>query len=151
VKATLTQAEMMTAVMVGTLRVVRKFKQGNIDKAGANLPRWQTDIEAAAAELAFAKAMNLYPLGISAGFVDDVAGGWQVRHTERDDGCLIVRNDDADGDRFVLVCGNYGSYRIVGWLYGYEAKNEKWSRSPGGRPAAYFVPEEALTAFGGDG
>jgi hypothetical protein len=58
---------------------------------------------------------------------------------------LIVRDHDKDDRRYWLVVGGYGAYRIVGWMLGGDAKNEKYKTFHGNdRPPAYFVPPRDL-------
>ena len=74
----------------------------------------------------------------------DIGSNIQVRTRSRDDYQLIVRNKDADDEIFILVRGKGVTYTVVGWVYGHEAKQEKYLKNHGGRPAAYFVPDSEL-------
>lgn len=140
----LSNSEMLWAVTEGSLRVLRKLQRGDKDKAGADLPRWQTDIEAAAAEIAVASLLDRFPCGLAASHVPDVSGDLQVRHTEQATGCLIIRPGDDPAHRYVLVRGHYGVYEVVGWQYGHVSRQDRWLRGPGERPDAWFVPEDGL-------
>ena len=108
---------------------------------------WQIHIEGACGELAASKALGVQWPGSVDTFKsgDDVPGGWQIRTRSRMDYELIVRPDDPDDALFLLVLGVAPHYVVKGWITGREAKRKEWSRSYGDRPAAYFVPHDALT------
>jgi hypothetical protein len=55
-----------------------------------------------------------------------------------------VREDDADADCFVLVTGVAPLFRVWGFCSGGEAKQERFLKTYGNRPSAYFVPKSAL-------
>ena len=71
-------------------------------------------------------------------------GEFQVRHTHRENGCLIVHPADKDDAPFILVTGLLPNYVVHGSILGADAKNLEWWREGDGRPA-YFVPQSALT------
>lgn len=58
---------------------------------------------------------------------------------------LIIQPNAPDDWAYILVNGlNHPHYRLEGWMWGYEAKVEKYKWDPlGGRPA-YFVPARDL-------
>lgn len=92
-------------------------------------------------EMALAKGLNRYWSGAGQGFHDDDdVGGLQARATKHPDGCLLVRKDDADDAPYFCLIGEDGTYDIVGWAYGYEAKRVR-PQERAGRPAAYFYPQ----------
>lgn len=104
-----------------------------------------THIQAACAEMAAAKALGLYWCGSMASRSEvDIGRDVQVRHTEREAGCLIVHGSDDDDHAFVLVTGQIPEFEVVGWIRGRDAKRPEFVREPHpGRPA-YFVPQSAL-------
>jgi hypothetical protein len=59
-------------------------------------------------------------------------------------GTLIVRADDDDRDRFVLVIGNAPHFRVVGWIGGWDAKRDRFIKQHADRPEAWFVPASDL-------
>jgi hypothetical protein len=68
-------------------------------------------------------------------------GGYQVRGTSLPKGSLIVRPKDAAEERFALVTRlSHLGFRVVGWLFGRDAKQGQWTRNPGGHGKAWFVP-----------
>ena len=87
---------------------------------------WDQDIESACAEMALAKFLNGFWTGLgSVGNAD--AGIWESRWTFHvDRGGLIVYPRDSDNKRYVLLDGFAPDYRLIGWLWGHEAKQEKW-------------------------
>lgn len=106
------------------------------------------DVIGALCELAFAKFMNYYP-GFTVGTykANDVAD-FQVRGTKYLNGRLIVRANDKDTDKFVLVIakGN-GEFVIAGWLSGAEAKRIGRYEAKAGRDSAWWVEQAQLKEF----
>lgn len=140
-KIILTQHEILMGALAGTLR--RISSMGAAYTPSSDL--WSIDIEGACAEVAAAKGLNMYWSGSVNTFkLPDLACNIQVRHTIKRNGCLIVRNDDANNEKFVLVVGEAPEFFIVGWLYGGEAKDDKYEYNPNNREPAYFVPQDKL-------
>ncbi len=106
---------------------------------------WEQDIQAAAGELAVAKCLGLYWDGSVNTLKRGDVGRLQVRSTSLPNGSLIVREGDTGDDLFVLVIGSIPFFRVVGSMYARDAKSDTFRRAPNGRPAAYFVPQSALT------
>lgn len=133
-----------------TASVARGDKQGHGCEED-----WQItltrDIIGALGELAFAKGCNRFWSGSVGTYKAGDVGEIQVRTCTKPGHCLIVREDDADDDRFVLVRMEEGTRRprfhLVGWVYGREAKQPQYRRAPVGRPPAYFVPDSALRSL----
>ena len=100
----------------------------------------ERDKEAAAAELAFAIALDLSrQLTVNKFKVPDIAG-WQVRSTRHEAGRLMVRPGDADEEPFVLARGTGTVWEIFGWIRGKDAKQPQWARNPGGIGRCWMVP-----------
>lgn len=142
----LTPAELACASTVAALRHYSATLRGARD--GHGLKR-QLDAschyDGACAEVAAAKALGIYwPASVNSYKDADLAPDWQVRGRSRHDYELIVRPDDADEHRYVLVTGVAPKLVVRGWMWGREAKREEWLKGHGGRPAAYFVPTEVL-------
>lgn len=109
----------------------------------------QIHIDGAIGEVAFAKAMNWFYSGSVNTYKNggDV-GAIQVRTRSKHSYDLIVRNNDRDNDIFVLVTGCISdNYIIHGWIIAKDAKNQKFSKSYGNRPSAYFVTKEYLRSI----
>lgn len=115
---------------------------------------WQIDVEGMLAEAAVAKALGVYFAPSVNGIdthIGDVIKGVQVRSTRHGYnsstvGCLLLHDSDRDDDRFVLVCGAYGRYRIPGWIHARDGKHDKFKRQHKGR-WAYWVGQEWLKPF----
>lgn len=145
VEVTLTWFEAARAAEVGVQRQIQALARNLPDAFGYEGDGWAAHIEGAAGEMALAKAMNWYWGGTVNTFKHggDV-GNVQVRTRTRDHYELIVRDNDRDDDVFYLVTGTVPTFRVVGWILGKDAKRPEFSHMHGGRPAAYFVPHNAL-------
>jgi len=147
----LTNAECRQAAYVGINRRLDAMKRESTEVYGSahNGDYWTVDVEAAAAELAAAKALGRYWSPADDPSEDregDLGDGLQVRHTKRANGCLICHQRDADEHRFFLVVGSMPAFRVVGHILGRDAKKPEWWRTDVHRPA-FFVPQYALTAL----
>jgi len=75
----------------------------------------------------------------------DLVSDVEVRTRSKDYYDLLVRADDQDSKRFVLVIRKGPkSFEVIGWIKAKEAKQEQWIKTYGNRPPAYFVPKSAL-------
>ena len=148
VNISLTKKEIMQGALVGVMRhteCIRKHTKLNQQDAKVG---WQNDIEGALGEMAWAKAVNKYwsgastflENGSSVSDVDDI----EVRTTPLDSGKLILRVNDSDTKRFVLVTGLDGRYVIRGFIFGSEGKQQRFISAPNRRTAAFFVPQAEL-------
>ena len=92
----LSEEEMEIAAQVGSRRRIRAQVYGWNDKHGYDGSKgWDVDIEGAAAEEAFCRYRGLYWGGhIDTFKAADVGDNIQVRCTELEDGCLILRGED---------------------------------------------------------
>lgn len=111
---------------------------------------WSNDIEAACAELAFSKFIKEDWVGAVNTFnAPDVGDSWQVRYTDREYGCLIIRKKDKPklSQRFALVTGSLPNYSIKGYLLGTNAIQDKYIRNPNNGEPAWFVPQKDLIQF----
>jgi len=145
-KTTLDPYELQVAAFIGCRRRVETLKSSlkdahGFDGGGA----WDIDVMGAAAEMALAKMLNIYWCGDVNTFKLPDVGALQVRSTSLGHGSLIVRENDADDDVFVLMLFERPStFRFGGWMTGEEAAQRKYRRAPNGRPPAYFVPQADL-------
>lgn len=157
VKIRLTRYEMELGAIAGIHRKIEAVIGQYSERRYGAKPQngfWDVEIEAVGAELATAKYLGIYWSGTVNTFqLPDVGTNYQVRHTHRVDGRLIVRCNDSDKAVFILVTGKMPDYCIKGWMLGVEAKNDKWLFTPSDstnmaygtqRQAAYFVPQEQL-------
>lgn len=138
--------EFSVASHVGQLRQVESIRQGL--KNGGSFGGVD-EAEAAAAEMAVAKATGQYWDGSVNNFDLPDIGEYHVRHTKRNDGCLILRKRDitkfGEDAVYVLVTGSRGEYVVQGKITAREAQKEDFWRNPNGRGGAWFVPQTELT------
>lgn len=134
---------------IGGMRRMESLAKGLKGCAGFDLPGvWDTDIEGAAAELAYCKFRGQYWGGTVNTFkAADVGVAVQIRSTPRPNGSLILRPGDDDSHYYVLVTGMIPKFRIVGWLRGREGKRDEFKQNPNNRPPAFFVPQSVLKLF----
>jgi hypothetical protein len=145
VDVTLTYGEVLQAGIIGVLREVENIFSGRQHKHGMPPEEgWRRHIEGTIGEIAFAKWTGKFWSGNIRNYKAADVGPFQVRAVARHDRCLLVHDDDKDGDVFVLVTGLAPTVRIRGWMWGHEAKQEQHLADPvGGRPA-YFVQPKYL-------
>ena len=134
------------ALLHGATRRLSALYRGRNDVEGLcpEADRWDLDIESAMAEMAVAKAFNLYWRGVSGVAAIDV-GEYQVRSTYHQDGCLRLTDHDRDEEKFVLVVTDCPNFRIVGWIKAGDGKKPKYflKKRPD-RPPVYWVPQKDL-------
>ena len=145
--------EMDMAIMVSNARTTGAWRKERRNVAGYK-PKDLFDVgaKAAGAEIAVAKALNLYWDGSVGTFKTkaDVGLKTEVRMTSMRTPKLIVRPNDVPERDYILVldCWEIGSkpkYELLGWMPGYEAKNDKYLTDNGnGRPPAFMVPVPEL-------
>ncbi len=144
----LTWYEIETAKNVGRLRrsESRGVSRNRHGLSGTEDRLLDLDIHAAGAEIAAARAMNLYFHGsVNAGKLEpDIGRNVQVRATSHLTGRLILRDSDPDHFWYVLVVGEKFLYHVVGWIRGRDGKQPRYLAAPADRPAAYFIPQNHL-------
>lgn len=113
------------------------------------LRRLEEEVVGAAGEIAVAKSVGAFHIGSVNTFhrVPDVLGNLEVRATSREDGCLIVRDNDPDDRPYVLVVGEAPNLRIAGYCWGADAKRDEFLRNPHGHRLAWFVPQSSLLSW----
>lgn len=146
----LSSTELRYAATSGIERRIQALARRRQGAHGFNREEvWDIDIEGLAAEMVVAKALGLYYIPV-VGQLDtdlgDVAPGVQVRSSKHPNAHLLLHKTDHDDDRFILVVGSSGSYRIAGWCYGHEGKQEGHWRAFQGR-TAFWVPQAKLRPF----
>lgn len=135
----LTTVELMVASTVGAVRRITGIKEGLNKNKHAEKSDWQTDIDGAAAEMAYAKAHNVYWGGLNRAFKAPDVGDIQIRSTSHDDGHLIIRPDDSDDEQYALVITNPPFFKIIGAMLGRDAKQDRYWRSD-----AWWVPQKIV-------
>lgn len=107
---------------------------------------WTRHVEGACGEMAVSKVLGLYwSASVDTYRSRADVGSYQVRTRLKPQYQLYVRPSDPDGAPFFLARGRAPNFEIIGWIRGHAAKREEWLHEHGGPPAAYFVPDEALT------
>lgn len=143
IKITLNTGELRVAAVAGVERHIQALRRGYTPKHGADPNTiWQIHCEGACGEAAVAKALGI-PFNPTINTFRDVADvgiDIEVRTRSEHWHDLIIRPDDADDSLFVLVTGRAPTYKIRGGILGKEAKHDKYLKSHGGRPPAFFVP-----------
>lgn len=139
----LTSMEMLIATSLGTARhmqsVTRTTARGQAKETSLD-----SHIVGAMGEMAAAKAMGIYP-GFTVNNFDGPDMGKDIQIRACREGRLIVTDSDKSNQKFVLVTGHAPDLNVVGWIWGGDAKNEKWLFDPrNGRPPAFFIPGEEL-------
>ncbi|MEO2054715.1 MAG: hypothetical protein ABGX83_05390 [Nitrospira sp.] len=143
-EVTLSSYEIYMAACVGVARRLASFKRGETNKVQNKDFGWHSDIEGACAEMAFAKYLGVFWDGSVNTFKRPDVGNIQVRHTQHERGCLIIRGADIDSQVFVLITGHHPKFEICGWIVGRDAKREEYARDPHGKYPAWFVPAKEL-------
>lgn len=139
--------EIRIAAHIGIERQLRGLEcaaNGGSHRYNFDGPGWDIHIEGAIAECAVAKFFHWYWNDRPYAKGDDDVGDWQVRHTRRHDGRLIVHPEDPDDKYFVLVTGSAPMLEIRGYLAGADCKRPEYWREDGVRFPAFFVPQYAL-------
>ena len=147
IEITLTNFEWIRAAYVGVQRQMHSIIRGNADAHGwRNRDGYADHIEGACGELAAAKALGTYwPGHVNVYHGEpDLPPNVEVRMRSRHDYELIVRPSDPTDRVYLLVTGRAPTFRVHGWYDGAAARRDEWSRTHGGRPAAWFVPQSAL-------
>lgn len=145
IEVKLTATELMSAALIGVMRHVSSLNKGRQDAHGLETEGWTEHIEGACGEMALSKAMNAYYPGTINTFKKaDVGDKIQVKTRSNHEWDLLVRKNDDISHVYVLVTGKAPHYVVRGWMGGSEAKQEQWLQTYGGRPPAYFVPQEFL-------
>jgi hypothetical protein len=145
IQVVLTTDELLAAATVGMHRHLSCIRVGSAARYEDGT-EWSHHIEGAAAEVAVAKHFNLWWSGLTPTTLTGDVGPYHVRHTEEKES-LIVRPRDFEkvaNPKFIFVTGRNGTYLLIGWLDGKEARRPEWLRNPHGYGEAWFVPRSAL-------
>ena len=152
ISVVLTANEMYVASMVGLRRRLSSMSLGFLERNGAAsasiAEAWYYNIVGAQGEMAGAKALGVYwPASINAAKSDpDMPPDWQVRTRGKSSYDLMIRKDDIDSHKYLLVTGTGPEFLVHGWIYGKDAKQEEWYGVKGVRNnPCFWVPQSALT------
>ncbi len=145
VEVTLAPNEFYYASTIGVMRQIKNLQNRRRDRYGAQKEDgWRMHIEGACGECAFAKWMGMFWSGSLENLRAADVGAYEVRTRSRPYYDLIVHPNEADDARFVLVLGTAPHFKLAGYMYGRDAKDQRyWSDPAGGRPA-FFVPQKEL-------
>jgi len=148
----LTWAEIGAASLLcqlkGLTQVRRRYEGSYEDKAVEGKAIEYYERKSAIAEYAsclhYNKCPTLFRTDLPEGLPDmrpDVNVRWAEKRWHR----LRVDKKDKPDMKYLLVTGVEPTFYIMGWLYGHEAKQEKyWETPPKVKKAAYFVPVSDL-------
>jgi len=136
--------EAAMASHVGWMRQLSAIKSGLVDRHGYDGEGWSEHIEGACGELAVAKLLGVFWDGSVNTWKANDLPGIQVRTRSKHGYDLLLRDDDADEARWVLVTGRCPAYVVHGWISGADAKRPEYLQAYGGRPPAFFVPSSRL-------
>jgi len=109
--------------------------------------RWYINVMGAQGEMAGAKALGLYwHASVNAPKSDpDIFPDWQIRTRTDSNSDLIIKDDDNDNHKFVLVSGTGPTFLVHGWIKGKDGKRKEWYSSKGERKTPMFwIPSSAL-------
>ena len=138
--------ELTVAANTGITRRVKSREDHRADTPMKQGTEWQNDICGAIAEMALAKALNVYWVpSVDTFKLPDIGTNLQVRSTTLERGKLIVRPRDSDDEIYVLGIEKTPLVSFKGWMYGKDAKNaEHWFDPRNGHPGAWFVAQDKL-------
>lgn len=144
----LTWPEFIAAAHVGLTRFIASRSSG-LNAATTYQSNWHEQLGretlGAAAEMVVAKSLDtFYSSGVGTYHDTPDVGEWEVRATHMEDGCLILRDNDPDDRKYVLVVGKSPNTRIAGWCTGAEGKQVWNIRDPHGERQAWFVKQRDL-------
>lgn len=142
------ETEVVLAATVGARRRISSELRGSGNRGVSKQKLWDVDINGVLGEMAFCRAMGIYFDGDSGvpHKVDFVYRGLdiEVRTAWEDSSRLIVRPGDDPSSIYVLVVGYMFTFKIKGWIYGYDAMDDQWKDAPANRRPAFFVPSSEL-------
>lgn len=140
---------MSVALNAAWLRIVASAATGLNHKttySRSMARRIHEEFVGACGEIAVGKAADKFFVPSVGTFhrVPDCLKDYEVRSTDREDGCLIIRDNDSDERRFILAIATGETVRLVGWMRGADAKKSEFLRDPHGYRKAWFVPQQKL-------
>ncbi len=141
----LTPSEILLAAVSGVMRqstVIKNDLKGRYGEPDDDC--WQRHIEGALAECAMAKYLDRYWQGKGEAGDRDI-GHHEIRSANKHHKRLMMHPRDDDNSRYWFLTGQYGTYKLHGWINGRDAKREEyWEDPTGNNRFAYFVPHSAL-------
>ncbi len=152
IEISLDKNEARIAALTGVERklesIYGKYDRDEVGNEKYKTNSWDYEINGAAAELAFGKYRGCYwGAGVNTFKKADLGKTLQVRHTDRDNGRLIVRPGDNRSHKFILVVGKIPRFRIVGWMLGKDAMVDRYIDNPNRGKQCWMVPQSELIGF----
>lgn len=148
----LNEAEQRLAQYLAKSRYLKSRQMGLTDAKIGPQDNWATDLEGIGAELAFCKSHNIYP-SMDVGDLPDADAVLRdgrtvdVKATKYEHGHLLaVRWKGMNVDLFVLMVGEFPTYRCAGFMPSTELLQEKRLRDFGHGPT-YAAAQNELKDF----
>jgi hypothetical protein len=135
-----------TARLRMAVSIATKLKFGAKSGNRTWIERFFDEVIGVCGEIAVAKLGKFYFIPGLNEFhvVPDVFRDVEVRSTDRDDGCLVIRDNDVLGRRFILAIVNGSDVVLAGWIYGTEGAKSEYLRNPNNHVPAWFIPINKL-------
>jgi hypothetical protein len=146
VTITLTHDEIHLAAIAGVMRRIDSMKAGLTNRKQSDSSDWDIDIDGACAELAVAKALNIFWFGHMRSFKGPDVGRLHVRSTRHAHGHLIIKDNDEEEGVYMLVINECPEFRLVGGISAKRAKRE-FNPVPNkvGPGHSFWVPQDKLS------
>lgn len=144
IEISLSESEAQVAAEVGAKRHIFSIYRNKKPNNGA-AQSFNLHIDGALSEMAVAKALKIY-FTVEHEFsgIKDFET-FEVRSTTYLNGCLYCLKKDLEDRRYVLVINQFPIFKLVGWSYGKEIKQEKyWKDKSGVGRWAYWMPQSDL-------
>lgn len=136
--------ELEIAAAVGARRRIRSMREGRRERYAPELgDGWSRDVQGAAAEMAYAKAVDVYWGGDIDGFRRPDVGRYEVKHTEHENGHLTIPLDESPESVLALVTGVAPRFVIRGHALARDVMRPEFLRRFPER-SVYWVPQSAL-------
>jgi|GEM_PF-2164158 hypothetical protein len=135
-----------TARLRMAVSIATKLKFGAKSGNRTWIKRFYDEVIGVCGEIAVAKLGKFYFIPGLNEFhvVPDVFRDVEVRSTDRDDGCLVIRDNDVLERRFILAIVNGSDVVLAGWIYGTEGAKSEYLRNPNNHVPAWFIPSHKL-------
>jgi hypothetical protein len=143
---TLTKVELEIGVRIGVMRHLNALREGAKDAHGFVGDPWEVHIEGACAEMASYKAIKYFwspTIDVRKEAGGD-GGPYEVRRRSDQRHDHLVRENDRIDAPHILACGSLPTFRVVGWIWGYEARCAEWWHNHGGRGWCWWPPQAEL-------
>lgn len=149
-RVVLSPNEMRMACQHGVERYISALTRDARGKLTSGQPENRADVDliGCMAEMALAKALNLYWSGVEEINSPDV-GQYEVRSTRRLDGNLIIRDRDKPNQKAVLVTCDPPVFNVIGFILVSKGKQDNWIYDDG-KGKCWIVPQAALERFDED-